>query len=265
VITSYYRKETFLCDRISSWKLWEICLRHLSMIWRPIQLYITLVLFYFVCTFYSACQPRRSQGGGQRGHGPPKFLGNIVILCFGRRFSKQNSVIRLKSNILAPPNSPLQIFGLATPLFAKPLFTAELKFLEVLQRHKLSATVLLKNDIFNIKNRFEACNLQKPSVIFFLHGLQIRWPTHFSVFLVVGQFKSFLKSCAVVTLLKLSANTKSTCCCQKVVVRARCSWYSSNKERKSAKCFLWLLINLLYLLWYEKEKDLTLNKSELTL
>jgi len=43
---------------------------------------------------------------------PPKVLENIVILCFERRFSKQNSVIRLKSNNLPPP----QIFGLATPL-----------------------------------------------------------------------------------------------------------------------------------------------------
>jgi len=42
--------------------------------------------------------------GEQRGHGPPKFLENIVILCFERRFSKQNSVIRLKSNILPPQN-----------------------------------------------------------------------------------------------------------------------------------------------------------------
>jgi len=41
----------------------------------------------------------------------PKFLENIVILCFERRFSKQNAVIRLKSNVLAP-----QIFGLDTPL-----------------------------------------------------------------------------------------------------------------------------------------------------
>ena len=48
----------------------------------------------------------------------PKFLENIVILCFERRFSKQNSVIRLKSNILDPPIFwPSQIFGLATPLF----------------------------------------------------------------------------------------------------------------------------------------------------
>jgi len=36
----------------------------------------------------------------------------MVILCFERRFSKQNSVISLKSNILATP----QIFGPATPL-----------------------------------------------------------------------------------------------------------------------------------------------------
>ena len=41
----------------------------------------------------------RSQGGG-KGTIPPKFLENIVILCFERRFSKQNSVIRLKLNIL---------------------------------------------------------------------------------------------------------------------------------------------------------------------
>ena len=32
---------------------------------------------------------------------PPKFLEHIVILCFERRYPKQNSVIRLKSNILA--------------------------------------------------------------------------------------------------------------------------------------------------------------------
>jgi len=50
--------------------------------------------------------------GETRGHAPPKFLENIVILCFERRFSKQNSVIRLKSNIFPPP----KIFGLATPL-----------------------------------------------------------------------------------------------------------------------------------------------------
>jgi len=31
------------------------------------------------------------------------MLKNIVILCFERRSSKQNSVVRLKSNILPPP------------------------------------------------------------------------------------------------------------------------------------------------------------------
>jgi len=35
---------------------------------------------------------------------PPKFLENIVILCFKRRFSKQNSVIRQISNIFSPQN-----------------------------------------------------------------------------------------------------------------------------------------------------------------
>ena len=40
---------------------------------------------------------------GAKGAMPPKCLENIVILCFERRFSKQNSVIHLKSNILPPP------------------------------------------------------------------------------------------------------------------------------------------------------------------
>ena len=43
---------------------------------------------------------KRSQGAPC----PPKFLENIVILCFEKRFSKQNRVIRLRSNILPPTN-----------------------------------------------------------------------------------------------------------------------------------------------------------------
>jgi len=40
---------------------------------------------------------------GAKGAMPTKtFLENIDILCFERRFAKQNSVIRLKSNILDP-------------------------------------------------------------------------------------------------------------------------------------------------------------------
>jgi len=63
---------------------------------------------------------RRSQGG-QRGHGPQKkFLENIVILCFEKRFSKQNSVVPPKSNILDLQNFlPSQIFVLATPLLVR--------------------------------------------------------------------------------------------------------------------------------------------------
>jgi len=44
---------------------------------------------------------RRSQGGKRSM--PPKFSESIVILCFERRFSKQNRVIRLKSNIFGAP------------------------------------------------------------------------------------------------------------------------------------------------------------------
>jgi len=35
---------------------------------------------------------------------PKKFKKYIVILCFEKRFSKQNSVIRLKSNIMGSRN-----------------------------------------------------------------------------------------------------------------------------------------------------------------
>jgi len=34
----------------------------------------------------------------------PKFLEDIVILCFERQNPKQNSVMRLTSNIFVPPN-----------------------------------------------------------------------------------------------------------------------------------------------------------------
>ena len=46
---------------------------------------------------------RRSQEG--KGAMPPKCLEHTVILCFERRCSKQNGVIRLKSDILPLPNS----------------------------------------------------------------------------------------------------------------------------------------------------------------
>ena len=37
----------------------------------------------------SVAHPENFRGGGQRGHAPPKFLENVVSLCFERRFSKQ--------------------------------------------------------------------------------------------------------------------------------------------------------------------------------
>ena len=51
----------------------------------------------------SASVHRRSQEG-PKGPCPPKYFENIVVLCFEMRFSKQNSVIQLKSNILGPQN-----------------------------------------------------------------------------------------------------------------------------------------------------------------
>ena len=46
----------------------------------------------------------QAQLGGAKEAMPPKRFESIVILCFERRFSKQNSVILLNSNILPPPN-----------------------------------------------------------------------------------------------------------------------------------------------------------------
>jgi len=40
--------------------------------------------------------------GAKAAGSPPKCLEDIVIFLFERRFFKQNSVIRLKSNILPP-------------------------------------------------------------------------------------------------------------------------------------------------------------------
>jgi len=45
---------------------------------------------------------RRTQGA-LGDHGLPKFLEHIVILCFERRYPKQNRVFQLKSNILVCP------------------------------------------------------------------------------------------------------------------------------------------------------------------
>jgi len=59
-------------------------------------------LFWQQCFFSHNIKHRRSQGGAKEAMSSPKFL-VVVILCFGRRFSKQNIVIRLKSNVLASP------------------------------------------------------------------------------------------------------------------------------------------------------------------
>jgi len=37
----------------------------------------------------------------QGGHGHPKFLSHLVILCFERRYPKQDTVARLKSKFWA--------------------------------------------------------------------------------------------------------------------------------------------------------------------
>ena len=60
------------------------------------------IMYYITYTLYKAHIHRRSQWGPRR-HGPSKFLEYLVILCFKRQYLKQNTVARLKSNILTHP------------------------------------------------------------------------------------------------------------------------------------------------------------------
>ena len=60
--------------------------------------YVTLSIYYYYVTFIGVAR------GWPRGPWPPKCSEHMVILCLERRYPKQNSVIRRKSNILAPPN-----------------------------------------------------------------------------------------------------------------------------------------------------------------
>jgi len=72
--------------------------------------------------------------GEPKGPFPPNFLENIVILCFERRFSEQNSVIRLKSSILDSPRifwpPPNFWAGYATA----PMPNSVIRFCEILQQ-----------------------------------------------------------------------------------------------------------------------------------
>ena len=73
--------------------------------WSISSFQIALILRSF--RFFSVFIARGTIGaarGAKETMFPKNFLENTVILCFEGRFSKQNSVIRLKSNILPPPS-----------------------------------------------------------------------------------------------------------------------------------------------------------------
>jgi len=63
-----------------------------------IQLLLCLNRNIYPWKTYTVAYAKISKGGPKRPL--PKFLENVAILCFERRFSKQNSVNRLKLNIL---------------------------------------------------------------------------------------------------------------------------------------------------------------------
>jgi len=92
----------------------------------------------------------------------------MVILCFERHFSKQCSVIRPKSNILAPPKiyfSPPQISGLATPLLVTYLFNGfpGTKILEQSYNLCILLQLMHTDPIENADHQYDR-QLQKASV-----------------------------------------------------------------------------------------------------
>jgi len=63
------------------------------------------------------CQTYRRRQGVQKGHAPLQIFGKYSYFVLWEAFFKHNSVIRLKSSILAPTFfGPSQMFGLATTL-----------------------------------------------------------------------------------------------------------------------------------------------------
>jgi len=99
----------------------RVLLRHVSWKWGIVYLqenclvFCSAIAFHFdrdkatnsveilTCILVSLLRRHTRSQGWVKGAILPKFLENIVILCFERRFYKQNSVNRLKSNILSPP------------------------------------------------------------------------------------------------------------------------------------------------------------------
>ena len=100
---------------------------------------------------------------------PPNFLENIVILCIERRFSKQNSVIRLKSNILVLPKfcCPPKISGLATPLVDPTIWEVHnLENKQILHERIMKLNLFCTWALFQfvrISAVYSACNTQKRS------------------------------------------------------------------------------------------------------
>ena len=78
----------------------KACKRPKAFIWvSPTHYSLRLCARAQVCSAAS-CNQRRSQRRAG-GHAPLQFLEYLVISCFERRYPKQNTVDRLKSNILA--------------------------------------------------------------------------------------------------------------------------------------------------------------------
>ena len=75
--------------------------RFYEKIWREFRGLTNDARFFFSNKVKSSSHSRSQ--GDPGGHAPTKFLAYTVILCFKMRYPKQNSVIRLKSDILPTP------------------------------------------------------------------------------------------------------------------------------------------------------------------
>ena len=80
--------------------------------------------------------------GGAKGPCPQKFLENIVILCFERRFSKQNNIILLKLNILLPP----KFFGWLRH-WCQPCLWKDILFQQIIRHFKILQSIYFAYDV----------------------------------------------------------------------------------------------------------------------
>ena len=104
---------------------------------------------------------RTSVIGVARGPYPPKFVECLVIVCFERRYPKQNTVARLQSNIL---RHPTLWAGYATDFsYIRMEFWSKASTEATTSKHY--ATILFKTNLDNLLINFNFVSLVESSYL----------------------------------------------------------------------------------------------------